>query len=376
MDKRSFIIIAQTIFPAQTPRSYRATELAKELARQGHKVILYAVLGKFDYSEFEKENPNVKVKNIGAMLFSKVNSDNDNILRDNSLIYRAFNKIFGKLFDFPDIELSFKIPKIIHKENDIDCLITIAIPYSIHWGAAFAKSISTKRFPKTWIADCGDPYMGNEFRKPYFYFKFIEKWAFGKMNYITIPIEAAKKGYYKEFHHKIRIIPQGFNFKNVPHHTQSQNSVPTFAYSGILYKDFRDPSLFLQYLTTITTDFKFIIYTKSNKLVLPFIEKLKNKLEVYDYIPREELLSVLSSMDFVINFENPSVIHSPSKLIDYALIKKPILSIKSYEIPKKIFNEFLQGNYTNQFIVNDLERYNISNVAKQFILLTQESANR
>jgi hypothetical protein len=290
------------------------------------------------------------------------------------LIHRAFNKIFGRLFDFPDIELSFKIPRIIYKENDTDCLITIAIPYSIHWGAAFAKSLSTKHFPKTWIADCGDPYMGNEFRKPYFYFKFIEKWAFGKMNYITIPIEAAKEGYYKEFHHKIRIIPQGFNFKNVPiHHSQSQNLVPTFAYSGILYKDFRDPSLFLQYLTTITTNFKFIVYTKSRELILPFMEKLKNKLEVYDYIPREELLSVLSGMDFLINFENPSVKHSPSKLIDYALIKKPILSIKAHEIPVKIFNEFLQGNYTNQLIVNNLERYNIINVAKQFISLNQKS---
>lgn len=369
MDKKRFIIISQTIFPAQLPRSFRATELAKELAKQGHEVNLYANLGKYNYSKFELEN-NVKVRNIGKLWFSKTNSDDSYKI---NFFDRALKKLFKKLFEFPDIELMFKIPSIVKKENSADCLVTIAIPFSLHWGAALAKAINPKKFPKIWIADCGDPYMGNKFRRPNFYFKYLEKWFCKKTDYITIPIEEAKEGYYKEFHDKIHVIPQGFNFDEVPiRYKQSQNLVPTFAYSGIFYKEFRDPSLFLQYLTTIKIDFKFIVYTKSPQFFFPFVNKLKNKLEVYNYIPREKLLSVLTSMDFLVNFENYTNIQSPSKLIDYALTKKPILSINAYEIPKKVINEFLEGNYINQFIVNDLDRYNISNVAKQFALLAEE----
>ena len=52
------LIISQHIFPIQTPRAIRTTELVKELTRQGHKVIVYAVLGKYNYSGFEKEFKN------------------------------------------------------------------------------------------------------------------------------------------------------------------------------------------------------------------------------------------------------------------------------------------------------------------------------
>src|SRR6185437_15610450 len=249
----NYLIISQTIYPAQFPRAFRATELAKELGNQGHQVTLFAVLGSFNYSEFEKDNANIKVKNIGKMHFAKVNSDNTDYCEENNFFVKAFRKIFGRLFDFPDIELSFKIPKIICQERNVDCLITIAVPYTIHFGTAFAKSFFPKYFPKTWIADCGDPYMGNEFRQPYFYFKYVEKWVFRKANYITIPIEAARRGYYQEFYHKIKVIPQGFSFQQIPlQRFKAKNSVPTFSYTGILYKDFRDPTLFLQYLTTIS----------------------------------------------------------------------------------------------------------------------------
>ena len=70
---------------------------------------------------------------------------------------------------------------------------------------------------KKWIADCGDPFMGAKletFRKP-FYFKYFEKDFCRKADYITVPAEGAKKAYYSEFLGKIRVIPQGFNFKQI-----------------------------------------------------------------------------------------------------------------------------------------------------------------
>lgn len=93
MIKRKILIISRIIIPAQNPRAYRATELAKELARHGHEVILYAVLGNYDYSDFEKKNK-LKVSNIGKMMFSTYNSDEK--IRNN-LFDKISNKLFNKI---------------------------------------------------------------------------------------------------------------------------------------------------------------------------------------------------------------------------------------------------------------------------------------
>lgn len=350
------------------PRSYRTTELAKELARQGHEVILYAVLGSFNYSRFEKEH-NLKVRNIGKMWFATSNSDDKG---RRNFLDKILGRLFHRLFEFPDIELMFRMPGIIRREKEIDLLISIAWPFPIHWGCALAKTISTINFPKVWVADCGDPYMGNKvarYRK-LFYFSYIEKWFSKRANFITIPNEGAYKGYYKEFWNKIKVIPQGFRFEDIKIDTNSQkNKVPTFAYSGIFYKGIRDPTLFLEYLTTLNTKFLFVIYTTHKKIISPFLDRLSGKIEIRDYVPREQLLYELSQMDFLVNFENGTSVQSPSKLIDYALVKKPILSVDSNKIQTNVVSEFLNGNYKNQYIVQDINQYNISNIAKKFLAL-------
>ena len=365
----NILIISHLIYPANNPRAFRTTELAKELSRQGHNIILYSVLGSYSYEEYEKEF-RIKIKNIGRMLFATLNSDDKN---KYSLFTRILNRMFNRLLEFPNIELMFKIPGVISKEADIDLLISVAAPFPIHWGCALSKTIRKKSFPTTWIADCGDPYMGNnkfQEKKKYFYFKYIEKWFCRLADYITVPFDGAIDGYYEEFREKIRVIPQGFNFNEITLDlNHPDNEIPTFAYSGVFFREIRNPSAFLDYLTTIDREFKFIIYTKTPDILKPYIPILGKKLEIHEYIPRKQLIFELSKMDFLINFENKTEIHSPSKLIDYALTKKPVLSISSGSLNIETINEFLKGVYTNRFIVNNIEQYDISNVARQFITL-------
>lgn len=366
MDKKSIVIISRTILPSQAPRSLRATELAKELARQGHYVTLFAVLGNYDYSVFEKTY-NIKVNNIGKMRFATMNSDGKS---NHGFFTKVLSKLFHFWFEFPDIELMFKIPSILKKGINIDLLITIAIPYPIHWGVALYKWRNKHNFPYTWVADCGDPYMGNQFSNRPFYFKFVEKWFCKKADHISVPTNKVINSYYPEFRSKIKVIPQGFKFEDIEYTKQSnKNSVPTFAYAGIFYKNYRDPSLFLNYLCSLKMKFKFIIYTIDDQLIRPYHIKLKNKIEVRSPIERKQLLSELTKMDFLLNIENINNWGSPSKLIDYALTKKPILSIPTNSLPIEVINEFLEGNYRNQFIVENIEQYNIKNVVNCFIKL-------
>ena len=117
--------------------------------------------------------------------------------------------------------------------------------------------------------------------------------------------------------------------------------------------------------------FKFIIYTTSKDIIEPYVEASNGRLELRGYIPREELLFELSKMDFLININNGTSVQTPSKLIDYALTKRPILSIDTEMKDRDMVNEFLQGNYSRQFEVENFEKYQIVNVVRQFLELCE-----
>lgn len=358
------VIISQNCYPWLSPRAHRTTELAKELARRGHQVIVYALLGEYDYSNIQNKT-GINFKNLGNSHFGIT----DNLGNSNrNFIYRLIRKLIGRFIEFPLIELISMVNKSLKKEDNIDYLITIAYPHTIHWGAEkyVRKNKDKINF---WIADCGDPFMGNPFLKKPFYFKSIEKKWCKACNYISVPIDEAVNAYYPEFKDKIKIIPQGFDFSDIKIAEYRVNKIPTFAYSGIFYKELRDPTLLLEYLSLLDFDFKFIVYTKSLSFLEPFKNKLKDKLEIRDYISRDKLLFELSKMDFLINIKNNSGVQQPSKLIDYVMTKRPIIEISSEFKEKEIFNEFIRGDYSNRFNVNSIEKYDIKNVVNSFVNL-------
>lgn len=360
---QNILILSRTLFPSLAPRSHRTTELAKELVRQGHQVTVAAVLGTYDYSDFENET-GISVLDLGMSRFEWVSSSG----RRNIPIWRKAIVFFlRKLICFPDILIAKRVYTLLKANHQYDRIITIAVPYSIHWGVAYAKS-HIKGFSKdiVWISDCGDPFMGNEMSKPLFYFKWVEKWWCKLTDYITVPTEAAIKGYYPEFRDKIRVIPQGFVFDDSILATYEKNPIPTFAYSGTVYPQTRDPRKFLDYLVTIKSDFKFVVYTNKKELFLPYTDKLKNNLELREYVPHDCLIHELSKMDFLINIRNESSVQAPSKLIDYYLTHRPILEISSSFQEQKIFEEFCSGNYDRQVIIDHPERFNIHNIAVSF----------
>lgn len=365
---KKIVIIARATCPDTSPRSMRTHELALELARKGHDVTLYILTGGHDYSNYEKTY-NLKVNSLGKTYLSTFSYEKN---KTHNLMIRIVRKLLNKFFAFPDIELSFNTYKAIKKENSIDLLITIGMPYPIHWGAALFRTLNNTRMEKTiWVADCGDPYMGNPFSKKLFYFKYVEKWFCNKADFISIPTRQAIQGYYPEFHEKIEIIPQGFNFSDVKvSENNKPNRVITFIYAGNFYAGLRDPRPLLDYLASLDIEFKFIIYTKSHSILKGYEHKLGDKLIVRNYIPRKQLILEMSKADFLLNLENPSSVQSPSKLIDYGLANKPILSVNTnQELNKNMINSFLNRDYKDALKIDNIQQYNIVNVANSFLSL-------
>lgn len=360
------LIVAAAFYPKNSPRANRATELAKEFARQGHDVKVLTVFEKHDYAKLASDM-GISIENLGVRRWK---SPDFGTSRVGFLMTRATHRMLSLSFEFPDIEIAFMVNKALKNEKKYDLLISIAVPYPVHWGVAWART-RKNRIAKIWVADCGDPYMGertDSFRK-WFYFSKVEKWFMRKTDYISIPVITAKDGYYPEFHHKLKIIPQGFKFDPIQgSKNYVSNRIPTFAYAGGFIPGLRDPRKFMDYLSNIDIQFKFIVYTNTPALIDEYKVKLYGKLDVREYIPREDLLKTLNEMDFLVNFDNNTNVQVPSKLIDYALSGRPILNIRSPLEPAAI-DQFLKGDYSAKYVVDDIQKYSIENVVRQFLEL-------
>lgn len=360
------LLISSHFYPVINPRSFRATELAKELVRQGNEVTVLTLYNS-KHTTFAEEHK-VNFEYLPNLKWKELSIEGNAI---TSKIRRAIRRGMQLIAEYPAVELVGLVKNYIRKETKkYDAIISIAVPYPIHWGIAASD---WKRIANTWIADCGDPYYGDtsDSFKKLIHFKYIEKWAFRKMDKITIPIEEGKKGYFQEFHSKMNIIPQGFDF-NIAKSHYVKNSRPTFIYAGGFIPGYRDPQPFLEYLTTLKEDFKFIIYTNTIGLVQPYLNKLGDKIEIRDYIPREKLMMELSKADFLVNIDNAESVQSPSKLIDYKIANRPILNVKKGSLDEKVISEFLNFDFTNQYDISNVDQFDIRNVTNQFINLIKQ----
>lgn len=368
MNTKKILITTNGFYPDISPRSFRATELAKELVRQGHQV---AVLThpRVGTADFCREN-GIEFRDLGDITWPTPTVRGSGVVR---LFWRVITRLSILLFEYPFIQIMPLMKKALRKESGYDLLISVAVPYPIHWGIAAVRSRKNP-IAKIWVADCGDPYMGqeNDTMKPPFYFGWLEKKFCRKADFITVPTKSSIQGYYREFHSKIRVIPQGFRFEDVKKYEGPiQTDKVVFGYGGMFIPVRRDPSELLAFLNSLDDSyrFEFHIYTLTPNLVTPFIAASKGRIQLKPIVERDKLLFEMSKMNFVVNFENVGKTQTPSKLIDYAILGKPVLSIKYGSFNEAAVKEFLSGNYQQGFQIKNPDQYRIETVAKQFLAL-------
>lgn len=369
------LIVSRGFYPDQTPRSFRSTELALELSRQGHEVTVLAPnsmvrlnfcldnsIEFIGLGEFAWRIPTFKAKGLYVV---------------NKILHRAL----PLFFEYPSIEYFFKVRKAIKKLKDRkwDGLISVAVPHPIHWGVASCWHKKKElNLANTWIADCGDPYciQENDTFQPPIYFHWIEKWFMRKVDWVSVPTPGSFKGYFKQFHGKIKVIPQGFKFPSKSEYNTFKEEVRNdeikrFGYAGSFAPKRRDPTELLSFLTSLSKEefkFEFHIYTKNTDFVEKYA-KADNRIVSHGAISRSDLLKSLAQLDFVVNISNLGSIQTPSKLIDYAIVDRPILEITSGNLDKEVLLDFLKGNYQYSMQLPNIDVFRIENVANQFTQL-------
>lgn len=369
MEKKKILIVGRTFFPEKSPRSFRTTELAQELARLGYDVtvVLPKNLEQPIISNYENKYL-IKFDFYGPLTWP--------FLGRSKWIgdwKRKLGRLLFLLFEYPNIEIYFKIPKFLKKYSDYDLLISIAVPHENHWAIAKLRK-NGHRIAKTWIADCGDPFMTNvlETIPPPFYFNYLENSFLEQADYVALPTKGSFLAYNQKYKNKFKVIPQGFSFENIKLVSEKPTyNHPTFAYAGgVSIVGVRSLYAFIEVLKKLGTPFYFHIYSNNAKSVLAQqIKGFEHQIILHDPLVREALLFELSKMDFLINLNNGTSLNTPSKLIDYALSKRPILNINPIHPELERIQEFLCKNYDNQLVINNLQDYNIVHVANKFLKL-------
>jgi hypothetical protein len=360
------LIISNKAYPAQGPRAFRTTELAEQLVKMGHEVVLYTVHGKYDYTEYERTT-GVRRRDIKPRFATSANDDTHRYNIFDKFMYHYFNR----LLLWPLCEFHFSVERIIKECPNMDMLITIAYPHSIHSGAARAKKKHPDIFPKTWICDCGDPFMLNPFFNfPKYMKRFEDMWC-SMCDYITVPTEESRKGYYEQYWDKIRVIPQGFDFSKTPVADYRKNEVPTFLFVGSIYPGIRDPHAFMDYLLTLRRPYRFIMMMRS-PLEDRYVKESGGQIQYVVGKGRKDVVWECSKADFLINVMNPSTVQTPSKLIDYGIAGRPVLDVANGFSDPTQFLKFYEGDYSGAHKIDFLDRYRIENVARQFMELAKQ----
>ena len=374
------LLVSVSFYPENSPRSFRATELAKELCRQGHKVLVSGVdISGEGNTQRQRllEEYGIQWLSLGDGSWFTLNERWQQGGRISSFVAR----VLGYFGEFPSIEWYFKIPKRLIIPKEVEAVISIAKPFAVHWGLSrLAKKGLLK--DKIWLADCGDPFMLSTLnvRPIPFYFKYLEKAFCRECDFIVTPTEAGYKGYYPEFREKIRVIPQGFNYEEerAKLGDYTENDVLTFVYAGAFLHKGRNPAALLKVLGDSEIDFRFYIYTQQQYLVIPHIKPGDTRFIVQDIIPREDIMQVMRRADFLINMMNGTKVQMPSKLIDYYIVDRPVLNIEDDSLgmgEREVLLEFLNKDFGNRFVFSNMDSYHISNVCKGFVKLMDEGKN-
>ena len=302
------VILTGNFYPEIHPRSFRATELAKEFVRKGHDVTVVCcrtVVG-FDYDDFERVE-HIKIIRVDVYKGDKTAGVSAKRRTTFFNLKRFFISylLCGNLFRYV-IDLSRKL-------TSVDCLksaemvISLSLPFSNHYGLARYIKKNGKSFIA--VADSGDPFYYSLQTKRAIWFKYIEQAVYKNCDFLTIPTANAIQQYSPIIpESKIKIIPQGFNMRDLNLYKGEFVSPVKIAYAGVFYWGIRNPEFLFRALEETDIDYEFYLFMRyyDAKLdeVLDKYPKLKSRMKIQLCVPHDELITELSKMHFLVNIEN------------------------------------------------------------------------
>ena len=377
------LLLSRWFFPAKNPRAFRTTELVRELLERGYEIDFFC-----PQDAFFKGGGHDRLHIYRIPVSSPLKSKETTLTSDSDCIcqlpfMRQMKKIFLYLLGAGgrDVIYSVRLYRALKKNvcfEKYDALLAISYPFYLLVAAAGYMFHNKDIYCK--VADCGDPLYCNPSIRKAPYLKYVERFILQKFDWITVPMQEAMIGYrHCNLGDRLKVVPQGLKLLTIEDGMYHPNQIPTFCYAGVFYETIRNPGFFFEFLCKIEEPFYFIVYALDDMFtqqILIFYKKfLGEKLVVKRPVEREQLVGEMAKMDFVLNFDNENSNQKPSKLIDYAMSRRPILSFNSQTFRPDVFREFLNRDYRKRYYV-DLKEHDIRHVVDQFESLFNKGSKK
>jgi len=362
------LIVCYSYFPALTPRAFRWTAVAEALVARGHDV--HVVCNKETGTERLETINGVMVYRVGANLRETLRSwlGRSSPTRAASVatgasgrsllttvrvfIVRMIKWIYDHSVQkilWPDFACFWYFPAVacankLQQEGKFDAVVSASLPFTGHRVGLELK----KRYGMRWIVDIGDP------------FSFMSETPvnnhrlYGRLNYRTesevlhyadsfaVTTDGTKIEYLRCFPdlalNKISVVPPLFVApadvdQLAPFFTNLNKTRLVFA--GTLYSKIRNPAALLELFSallksSVGENLELHFFGVVNDCE-PYFEKYRALIGVqiflHGLVPRASAVRAMKDATVLVNLGNSTYYQLPSKVVEYAMLGKPVLNI-------------------------------------------------
>lgn len=352
------LIITYSYTPDLTPRAFRWSAVAGQLARMGHEV--HVLCASAPRAAIELADNGVSVYRVRDWLLNASTRVTPGIaiakpsgvrrpyagLR--SFLRKTIRAVWRATY-WPDYACGWVLPaasaaRDLCTANHYDWVISVSHPFSGHVVGLLAKGYAPD---SKWFVDIGDPFCLMKEPSPNnrcLYGRLnraIEHRVVTKGDAISVTTDSTRHLYESSFSlpaKKVMVIPPLLSLPASPAPSPRQGGEPIrLIFVGTLYRNLRSPRFLLKCFSALIRALperclELHFYGAVNDCGGDFAacpESLQPSLIVHGMVGRHEVLQAMVDADLLVNIGNDSESQFPSKVIEYMAVGKPILNLVS-----------------------------------------------
>ena len=356
------LIVSHSYRPSISPRSIRWSAIAEHWARQGHEVCVVcggeARLPRHEVIEkvhvyrpecgfLESRRAQVEVSNCAASRNREAGQKRAILASQVARLgYKVSQAIWRSLY-WPDYaclwrRVAVKRARELLVDERLDALITVSLPFTGHLVGLDLKG----EFPRIpWLADAGDPFCFMDqtpvnnfllYRRANFR---ADRRVFSRADAITVTTPETRAEYGSRFTDSLRkmsVIPPLFSSTRDDTFMAARapvDGVRRLVYAGTLYRSIRNPQGLLKlFCGLLEKDPRWQLHFVGalhdcQAVFKPFEQMFLRQIFMHGSITRSQALERLREADLLVNLGNASAYQLPSKVVEYAMLRRPVLNL-------------------------------------------------
>ncbi|MBL0497676.1 hypothetical protein JD514_11285 [Aeromonas caviae] len=260
----------------------------------------------------------------------------------------------------------------INDGNNVDLIITVGFPFSTHLLGYRLK----RKYNVKWIMDYGDPWSFNPSSEtvPH-YRRWLDRIVESKIikcsDHIMVTTDTTKVAFESEFKMlpSISVIKQGVDCKlyrdAVSLDANTQSDTLELFYSGLFYKDIRNPECFfiaLSKINSLPKNVNIKIAGHMEDYIFDIVDSISLPsfitIEFVGNIGFESVIKYQSNSDGLLFFGNKGDLQVPGKIFEYLASGTPIFSVAhQYDVVSEMIELYQRGETSLNLVEQIKEKF-------------------